>query len=33
MITAQRRLDAETRAKLATISTATVATILHARGL
>lgn len=29
----QRRLDALTRAKLLTISTATVATILHAKGL
>lgn len=33
MTTAQRRLDDLTRTKLATISTATVATILHARGL
>lgn len=32
-MTTQRRLDDATRAKLAMISTATVATILHARGL
>lgn len=32
-MTTPRRLDDATRAKLATISTATVATILHARGL
>jgi len=33
MTTPLRRLDDITRAKLATVSTATVATILHARGL